>query len=243
MRIACPECESVFDVKSGALGDDGRKVKCASCSHVWFQKPITEEDDGEIKVQKEELTEPQPIPEGSNLPAETTTEDQDSSNDETQSLLKRIEDFVLHIHVGLKAATVALSFCCIFLYSITASHALIESFSFLKGYYHVLGIYRTDGIGLYDIKITKTSEDETAYKYNISGRIQNDTQDIRYLPDLRVSSFDKQGNSLDSMVFESDKQALLPEESIEFSNEINNISLITRKISLDIGDWIELAGR
>ena len=36
MRIACPECALAFDLPPAFLGK-GRKLKCATCQHGWFQ--------------------------------------------------------------------------------------------------------------------------------------------------------------------------------------------------------------
>ena len=36
MIIGCPECATRFGVPADALGTDGRKVRCAKCSHVWL---------------------------------------------------------------------------------------------------------------------------------------------------------------------------------------------------------------
>lgn len=35
MVLVCPNCSSRFRVKPEALGDSGRRVKCAKCAHVW----------------------------------------------------------------------------------------------------------------------------------------------------------------------------------------------------------------
>ena len=40
MIITCPACATQFRVPDGALGSDGRKLRCSSCRHVWFQEPL-----------------------------------------------------------------------------------------------------------------------------------------------------------------------------------------------------------
>ena len=35
MIIACPSCETRFEVNAAAFPPGGRKVKCARCAHVW----------------------------------------------------------------------------------------------------------------------------------------------------------------------------------------------------------------
>lgn len=39
MYISCPECEAKFVVRPDQIGQNGRKVKCSKCSHIWLQKP------------------------------------------------------------------------------------------------------------------------------------------------------------------------------------------------------------
>jgi predicted Zn finger-like uncharacterized protein len=36
--ITCPECQSEFDVPDEMIGADGRRLRCASCRHVWHQE-------------------------------------------------------------------------------------------------------------------------------------------------------------------------------------------------------------
>ncbi|MFD2204427.1 zinc-ribbon domain-containing protein [Kiloniella antarctica] len=45
MIISCPECSGKFRVAAEALGESGRKVRCKSCRHTWFQTP-----DAEIEI-------------------------------------------------------------------------------------------------------------------------------------------------------------------------------------------------
>jgi predicted Zn finger-like uncharacterized protein len=39
MEIACPNCAKRFRLPAEKLAPNGRKVRCASCAHVWFQAP------------------------------------------------------------------------------------------------------------------------------------------------------------------------------------------------------------
>lgn len=42
MKIACPNCSTKYALKEQALGDSGRKMKCAKCDHVWLALPPQE---------------------------------------------------------------------------------------------------------------------------------------------------------------------------------------------------------
>lgn len=37
MRLTCPSCAAEYEIDSGAIGESGRKVRCASCATEWFQ--------------------------------------------------------------------------------------------------------------------------------------------------------------------------------------------------------------
>ena len=45
MIITCPACATQFREPDGALGSDGRKLRCSSCRHLWFQTPPEAEAD------------------------------------------------------------------------------------------------------------------------------------------------------------------------------------------------------
>jgi predicted Zn finger-like uncharacterized protein len=37
MILTCPQCQSQYNLDPGKLGAGGRTVRCAGCSHTWFQ--------------------------------------------------------------------------------------------------------------------------------------------------------------------------------------------------------------
>lgn len=39
MILTCPECATRYQADAANFTPDGRKVRCAKCSHVWFQAP------------------------------------------------------------------------------------------------------------------------------------------------------------------------------------------------------------
>src|SRR5262245_9346052 len=36
MLIACPNCDTSYDLEASSLGRAGRSVRCVRCRHVWF---------------------------------------------------------------------------------------------------------------------------------------------------------------------------------------------------------------
>lgn len=55
MILTCPSCTMRYIVSEGAIGPNGRKVRCAHCGHEWRQEP--EEGLDEVLFEKEEKME------------------------------------------------------------------------------------------------------------------------------------------------------------------------------------------
>jgi predicted Zn finger-like uncharacterized protein len=43
MILTCPNCDTQYVVKDGAIPPEGRQVRCAACKHSWHQDPDNEE--------------------------------------------------------------------------------------------------------------------------------------------------------------------------------------------------------
>jgi len=43
MILTCPECATSYSTPPGAIGSEGRKVKCRKCAHVWFAREVEAE--------------------------------------------------------------------------------------------------------------------------------------------------------------------------------------------------------
>lgn len=41
MQLTCPQCQATYDVPDGAIGPEGRKVRCRACDARWFQAAAT----------------------------------------------------------------------------------------------------------------------------------------------------------------------------------------------------------
>lgn len=47
MLVTCSECETMYKVDERLLGQQGRKVRCTECDHMWMQEPPPSEEGAE----------------------------------------------------------------------------------------------------------------------------------------------------------------------------------------------------
>lgn len=67
MILTCPNCDTQYVVKDGAIPPEGRQVRCAACKHSWHQNP---EEGVATRTRTGSLADPEPIAEAApdNLP-------------------------------------------------------------------------------------------------------------------------------------------------------------------------------
>lgn len=86
MILTCPNCDTQYVVKDGAIPPGGRQVRCAACKHSWHQDPEDDgfaEDDGpgHDTAFTDERADPEPQPVSGEEPAA-----EDLGNDDDESL-------------------------------------------------------------------------------------------------------------------------------------------------------------
>lgn len=218
MIISCTNCSARFIVKAQTIGENGRKVKCARCKHVWFQKSDVEAlkaamESNAVEVPKEI----EPVPEGSNVPA----------------IPKKKTSIFLKI-----AALISFIFF-VFTLSLIASNKVLPKMSF---YYSLFDIYDSEDMALYDVKVEKV----TSGKYNdvlISGKIANESETERRLPALRMTILSETGEKLRTVTLAPQGLVIKPKEKMDFSDKIEKLPNEAAKIVMDLGNPLELASR
>ena len=63
MILTCPECDTKYAVKDGAIPPGGRQVRCAACKHSWHQDPDAEAGGDEQSIAEAAMIPPSSGPE------------------------------------------------------------------------------------------------------------------------------------------------------------------------------------
>lgn len=92
MILTCPACTMRYLVAEGAVGSEGRRVRCAHCGHQWFQEPETGLDEALFGHDEPDLDHVF-VEEDDDLPFERTAhrDDEDTGADFHSILQRELE--------------------------------------------------------------------------------------------------------------------------------------------------------
>lgn len=217
MILTCPQCQTRFLVPSAALPDEGRKVRCCQCRHIWLQMPVDDVTDLEIpqKTEKKEdgvkieTPSPDAKPDNVGQPIE-----QASVTKEKKQVLSL---FGNSTSIGTKAFISGLFLVLLpfLLYRWMAPELVV-------GY----------GLVFHDVQIERDGDGLAIY-----GEIVNTMNDERGVPPVRMTMIHSGVNG-DSVLFTPDRDIIAGGASIPIAYTIPDIEtdVTDLKISFDMPD-------
>ncbi len=197
MIVTCPSCATRYLVDPAALGEAGRRVRCARCAHTWTQAPP------EDMPKRVDVTpppdEPAPIPPDSDLPA--IPERRESSSPAGWIALAA----VLFAVIGGGLA---------------ARDQIIVTWPQTAQLYALIGLAQETparGLKLRNVQQSYFVENEQTVVV-VSGEIVNLSSQTLPLPNIVAQVMDKNRRILESWVLTPASTHLGPGETIEFSD-------------------------
>jgi len=215
MIIQCPSCQARFMLPDEALGDAGKKVRCAKCRDVWFQKAPA------VSARAQETESPfKPAHPAAGLPVPTK---------------KRS---VAHEWVVFSLCFSWLMFASLYLFG----PVIVQKIDFAAPVYLPLGIVNTEGVVLADTKVEKMKQ-YGRQSVSLSGMIVNEATEPRRVPNLQITQKGRDGEILETSILESGFPLLAPGKEINYHNVMPLASQDVSHIIVDLGDSIELSRR
>lgn len=223
MILTCPSCSTRFAVKTEALGDAGREVRCGKCGHKWFQAPDAEAAPvtAEPAPEAVEAEAPQPEPAAEPMAAPVP-------NEEDRPPIRRVTTVAPAKRgpkVGPQAVGwAALAAVVVLVLGGTAllRDSIVDAWPPARLLYTTVGLpVGTASLGLEIRNVQRSSvEDGGATKLVLEGEIVNISGQVTPVPPIRVVLRDDANADLAEWTFQATDVNMIPQEIIAFTTSL-----------------------
>jgi len=237
MILTCPECATRYQIDPAQFPQEGRKVRCAKCSHVWFQAAPAPEPEAEILREHTEepaaQTEPEPV-----APQRTAYAPAVASHyEETESYAVEYEKPARRR--SLRGLGLAFGWIFLALMVLAAGWVAVrfrQDIATLwpqsSSFYAAFGLHvNTRGIEISDKNARFETENGQSVLL-ISGDLVNITSHELTVPPIRVSLSDDDRHELYHWSFASAVPTLGPGKRVTFQTRLPSPPLAARHIEL-----------
>ena len=220
MIVVCPQCRTRYLVDPRALGADGRRVRCAHCSHIWHHKPPPEALAELETVALPPESEPTP-------PAEERVEPPlERPALEEEPVVRRIQLPALaqpRRRPWLTAGWVGLPVVI----GLAAAGAVWERDAVVRAWPPSARLYSLFGLAVAQpsdvLKVTaqaRRDEENGVPRLVIEGEVANISPEAQQVPKLKVELTDAGKRVVQSWSFDVSTERLLPGASVPFITSI-----------------------
>jgi hypothetical protein len=210
------------------LGEDGRRVRCARCAHIWYQAPeeVPEEEEETVEPvepppvrRPQPLTgsEPPPIPRGSNLPAFPEPEGR------RQGVGWSAFSAMVIVLLGV---------------GFFASDSIISAWPVTERLYAALNLMGEKvgaGLEIRNIKSMRHKENGVPVLV-IEGEVANVSEIIRDVPAIRAALHGADKAELQYWTFKASETRLLPGEIASFSTRVEMPDKAAQNLGIGFAD-------
>jgi predicted Zn finger-like uncharacterized protein len=219
MILVCPSCDTRYFADETAIGNDGRRVRCASCGHSWFVKPPEEggaaapapaEDVGLTREQVERLRQTAAANAASRSGPHAEFRAREQNRRQRQRSVAAITAWLIGFGVfGASAAGL-----------VVFRDDVVEAWPRSASFYRLAGLeVNRFGLKLLD-EDARRSFDGTTPVLTVTGGVLNDGLEVRPAPHIRISLLDEAGAELHVWTDSIGVDVVQPGERVDFTSRI-----------------------
>ena len=219
MIVVCPQCRTRYLVDPRALGAEGRRVRCAQCSHVWHHKPPPEALAALESVAPPPAPEPPPV-------VERVEPQVERSPVEAEAGTRRIQ--LPAIAEPRRRPWLAVGWVALLaVIGLAAVAAVWERGAVMQAWPPSAQLYSLFGLAVPQpadvLKVTaqaRRDEENGVPRLIIEGEVANISLEAQQVPKLKVELTDAGKRVVQSWSFDVSAERLLPGASVPFTTSI-----------------------
>jgi predicted Zn finger-like uncharacterized protein len=236
MILTCPSCSMRYLIADSAIGAEGRKVRCASCSHEWYQEGaqaetfrqvLEKEEDTVAKPPVEPIPESvKPIPQGSSVPVIHTPKIS------TEGMLGRMTGY------GAAAAICILFIVALVMIRQPVARAWPPSLLL----YDLVGAKVTlpgEGLIIDRVKATAAIQPDGQGSLIVRGSVINLKDFDLSVPRILATLWKDDGSALESWIIDLPHETLKAEQSFDFEAEYPGVPAEAKSVNLTFAAFIQ----
>jgi predicted Zn finger-like uncharacterized protein len=228
MILTCPSCSTRYQADSARFAPPGRNVRCAKCSHVWFQTAPEAEPEPEPILEPVVVPPPEPEPEPAPpapVAAPATLQSAIKPlREEAQPRPARPRRPPQGSILADAVAWAALIFLAVTIgwAAVQYRQTIVELWPGVSPLYEVLGLpVETEGIALTDVAYQHEVEDGQPV-LSVTGKIVNVTDRELPVPVIRVMLSDEGQREIYHWMFEAGVPTLQPGAESAFVTRLSS---------------------
>tara|TARA_Y100000052_G_scaffold26426_2_gene31374 strand:+ start:36492 stop:37382 length:891 start_codon:yes stop_codon:yes gene_type:complete len=216
--LTCPSCSAQYFADEKAIGENGRTVRCASCSHSWFVQPelsleeeINASDLSREKVERMRMASAS----SADIAPHLAYREKEMSRRRTGSRLAAVAAWT-----GTAGVFFALG-----VLAIAKRDDVVKVFPEASSAYAMAGLdVNRFGLEFSDM-VADREFDGTIPVLTVSGSILNITDKFQAVPNVRVDLRDDQGRDVESILISPEATKIGPGEEVIFTSRVDSPSL------------------
>jgi predicted Zn finger-like uncharacterized protein len=225
MILECPACRTRYTVPDGAVGVNGRAVRCAKCGHSWHQWPPGQEPDA---VPLGQLSEPA-APEVSAPPPDADVPVPQEAEDASY---RDYEDDTPRRRNPAMRWTIIAAIIGVLLLAAVAAVQVVG----LDRVRAQLGMAEHGSAAALLLEVPRKPERRSLASGNelfaLTGRIVNPTRERQNVPDIQAELQDAQGRVVYNWIITPPSRTLAPGASAQFDAAVYDVPKGARELKL-----------